>query len=266
MYRSRLITHNPPSESLDCGGLDTPTVYKEFVDAAEPPPRGLPSSEGQLDYQRSSTRPPTKFFILSTGHSTTGLDAIADNTRDSASSYAPTAVPDTGDLPTSTCWAERVTVRQRLGGEVGRPLAERTERTLLRAVRTDSGHQQIRCLHIRQPAPLQGEHLSHQPGCAVVVTGGVTISDQLIRRTCDALTRQRRQVAIILAVSVDDRRTHQQDDTHYGDAGKHEQTVRPDPRNERGAEQPTSTSGRHGDAGGGPSNRSNAYHCDRFPD
>jgi hypothetical protein len=36
----------------------------------------------------------------------------------------------------------------------------------------------------------------------------VTVSDQLIGRTCDALTSQCRQVPIILAVSVRDRRTN----------------------------------------------------------
>jgi hypothetical protein len=69
-----------------------------------------------------------------------------------------------------------------------RALAERAEWTLLRAVRANPGHQQIRRLHIRQPTPLQPEHLSYQTGCAVVVTRSVTVSDQLIRRTCDALT------------------------------------------------------------------------------
>ena len=108
-------------------------------------------------------------------------------------------------------------------------LAERTERTLLRALRANPGHQQIRRLHIRQPTPLLREHLSHQAGCAVVVTRSVTVSDQLIRRTCDALTSQRRQVSVILAVSARDRRTSQQHDTDYGDAGKHKQTVRLDP-------------------------------------
>ena len=106
------------------------------------------------------------------------------------------------------------------------PLAERTEGTLLCAVRAHPSHQQIRCLKIRQPTPFQCGHLAREAGCPIVVTRSVTVSDQLIRLACDALTSQCCQVPIILAVSMRNGRTNQQHDTDHGHPGKHKQTVR----------------------------------------
>jgi hypothetical protein len=106
------------------------------------------------------------------------------------------------------------------------PLAERTEGTLsLRSTRAS-----------QSPADSMPEDSSahalpmrssgREAGCPIVVTRSVTVSDQLIRLACDALTSQCCQVPIILAVSMRNGRTNQQHDTDHGHPGKHKQTVR----------------------------------------
>jgi hypothetical protein len=58
-------------------------------------------------------------------------------------------------------------------------LGEWTERTLLRAVRPNPIHEQVRCLNVGHPPGLEAEHLGNKAGTAVVVTSGVAVGNQL---------------------------------------------------------------------------------------